>query len=121
MQQLLALVPAFGSALMIYYTYQNMKHVNACLPGIFHCEIFNFIVPRRTRLAVAIGAATALAIMALLIVMNYAEPALALSIVGIAIGLYGLALQVKHGAYCMYCITTDAILFITAAIIVTNA
>ncbi|WP_069806451.1 hypothetical protein [Vulcanisaeta thermophila] len=120
MNPLVALIPAAGSALMIYYTYENLKYVNVCLPGIFHCELFNFIVPRRIRLTLAVGAAVVLALLAVLIVMGFYYVALAISILGLAVGVYGIYLQVSHNAYCMYCLTTDAILLITAVLIFLN-
>ncbi|MFP3313703.1 MAG: hypothetical protein RXO28_04215 [Thermocladium sp.] len=114
MDPLLALIPASGAVLMAYYARQTMRRINACLPGVFHCEVFNFIVPRRTRLLLSIGASITLSLLAILIIMNYAALALVISIMGVGIGIYGIILQVKHGAYCMYCLTTDAILLITA-------
>ncbi|MGC8597262.1 MAG: hypothetical protein ACP5NY_05010 [Thermocladium sp.] len=114
MYPLLALIPASGAVLMAYYARQTMRRINACLPGVFHCEVFNFIVPRRTRLLLSIGVAITLSLLAILIIMNYAALALIISVMGVGIGVYGIILQVRHGAYCMYCLTTDAILFITA-------
>ncbi|MGC8607710.1 MAG: hypothetical protein ACP5GZ_06090 [Vulcanisaeta sp.] len=120
MVPLLAIVPLAGSGLMIYYTYENVKYVNACLPGIFHCDRFNFIVPRRTRLLLSIGAVIALFLTGLLIIMNALMIALALSIIGLIIGVYGIYLQVSHNAYCMYCLTTDVILLLTALLLIIN-
>ena len=120
MAPLLAIVPFAGSGLMIYYTYENFKYVNVCLPGIFHCERFNFIVPRRTRLLLAVGAAVVLFLIGLLMIMNVLMIALSLSIIGLVIGIYGIYLQVSHRAYCMYCITTDVILLLTALLIIIN-
>ena len=120
MTPIFAIIPFAGSGLMIYYTYENYRYVNVCLPGIFHCERFNFIVPRRIRLALAVGAAIVLFLIGLLLVMNALVIALALSIIGLAIGIYGIYLQVSHNAYCMYCLTTDVILLLTALMILIN-
>ena len=120
MTPLFAIIPLAGSGLMIYYTYENYRYVNVCLPGIFHCERFNFIVPRKIRLALAVSAAVVLFLIGLLLIMNVLLVALALSIIGLAIGIYGIYLQVSHNAYCMYCLTTDAILLLTALLIMIN-
>ncbi|ADN50100.1 hypothetical protein [Vulcanisaeta distributa] len=120
MTPLLAIIPLAGSGLMTYYTYENIKYVNVCLPGIFHCDRFNFIVPRRIRLLLAIGAAVVLFLIGLLIIMNILMIALALSIIGLIIGVYGIYLQVSHRAYCMYCLTTDIILLLTTLLIIIN-
>ncbi len=106
--------------LMTYYTYENIKYVNVCLPGIFHCDRFNFIVPRRIRLLLAIGAAVVLFLIGLLIIMNILMIALTLSIIGLIISIYGIYLQVSHRAYCMYCLTTDIILLLTTLLIIIN-
>jgi len=111
MNPLIAL-PVAGSALMAYYVYENSRRVNACLPGVFNCELFSFLVPRRIRLLMAIGAIVTLALMAFLIAINLYLYVAALSLVGLAIGAWGIYLQIKKGAYCLYCLTTDAILLI---------
>ncbi|BDR92313.1 hypothetical protein [Vulcanisaeta souniana] len=121
MTPLLAIVPLTGSGLMIYYTYENVKYVNVCLPGIFHCERFNFIVPRRIRLLLAVGAVVVLFLIGLSIIMGALMIALVLSIIGLLIGVYGVYLQVSHRAYCMYCLTTDVILFLTTILIIINS
>jgi len=120
MNPIISLIPFVGSALMAYYTYENYKYVNVCLPGVFHCERFNFIVPRRIRLALSLGASIVLAIIGVLIIINLILIAAVLSIIGIIIGAYGIYLQVSHNAYCMYCLTTDAILIITAIMLIPN-
>ncbi len=105
---------------MIYYTHENYKYVNACLLGIFHCERFNFIVPRRIRLLLAASAAVVLFLIGLLLIMDVLMTALALSIIGLLIGIYGIYLRVSHNSYCMYYLTTDAILLLTALLIIIN-
>ncbi|WP_291999808.1 hypothetical protein [Caldivirga sp.] len=108
----IALLPAAGSLLMAYYTYANSRRVNACLPGVFNCELFSFLVPRRVRLLMAVGAMVTLALMAALVLLNLYLYVMVLSVIGLVIGAYGLYLQVRKGAYCLYCLTTDAILVI---------
>jgi len=120
MDFILSIIPFAGSVLMAYYTYENYRYVNVCLPGVFHCERFNFIVPRRIRLVLAVGAAVVLAVLGVLFILNMYLPALIISLMGLIIGVYGIYLQVSHRAYCMYCLTTDAILLISALIAVLN-
>nr|MCG2867646.1 hypothetical protein [Vulcanisaeta sp.] len=120
MDLILSIIPFAGSVLMAYYTYENYRYVNVCLPGVFHCERFNFIVPRRIRLVLAIGAAVVLAVLGILFILNMYLPALIISLMGLVIGVYGIYLQVSHRAYCMYCLTTDIILLISALIAVLN-
>lgn len=108
----IALLPAAGSVLMAYYTYENSRRINACLPGVFNCELFSFLVPRRIRLAMAVGAMVTLALMAFLIINQLYLYVTALSLIGLVIGMYGVYLQVRKNAYCLYCLTTDVILFI---------
>ncbi|ABW01341.1 hypothetical protein [Caldivirga maquilingensis] len=108
----LAILPAAGSVLMAYYTYENSRRINACLPGVFNCELFSFLVPRRIRLAMAVGAMVTLALMAFLILINLYLYVIVLSLIGLVIGMYGVYLQVRKGAYCLYCLTTDVILFV---------
>ncbi|WP_054853763.1 hypothetical protein [Vulcanisaeta distributa] len=121
MTPLLAVIPLIGSGLMTYYTYENIRYVNVCLPGVFHCDRFNFIVPRRIRLLLAVGgAAIVLFLIGLLIMMNMLMIALFLSMIDLLIGVYGIYLQVSHRAYCMYCLTTDIILLLTTLLIIIN-
>ncbi|MFP3173314.1 MAG: hypothetical protein RXR44_02000 [Vulcanisaeta sp.] len=117
---ILSIIPFVGSVFMAYYTYENYRYVNVCLPGVFHCERFNFIVPRRIRLVLAVGAAVVLAVLGVLFILNMYLPALIISLMGLIIGVYGIYLQVSHRAYCMYCLTTDIILLISALIAVLN-
>ncbi len=121
MTPLLAVMPLVGSGLMTYYAYENIRYVNVCLPGIFHCDRFNFIVPRRIRLLLAVGAAVVLFLIGLLIIMSMLMIALFLSMMGLLIGVYGVYLQVSHRAYCMYCLTTDIILLLTTLLIIINS
>jgi len=120
MDLILSIIPFAGSVLMAYYTYENYRYVNVCLPGVFHCERFNFIVPRRIRLVLAVGAAVVLAVLGVLFILNMYLPALIISLMGLIIGVYGIYLQVSHRAYCMYCLTTDIILLVSALIAVLN-
>lgn len=106
----LILLPAAGSVLMAYYLYENSRRVYACLPGVFNCELFSFLVPRRVRLLMALGAMVTLALIALLMALNLFIYVSILSLVGLIIGAWGIYLQVNKGAYCLYCLTTDAIL-----------
>ena len=73
MDLILSIIPFAGSALMTYYACENYRYVNVCLPGVFHCERFNFIVPRRIRLVLAIGAAVVLAVLGILFILIYSQ------------------------------------------------
>jgi hypothetical protein len=111
-------LPAAGSALMIYYIYRTLRYPNACMPGIFNCERYNFIVPRGVRLMFATGALITLTLLSVLMALDLALPTLAISVLGLGIGLWGLALQLRHRAFCMYCFTTTLILLATAIAVV---
>jgi len=108
------ILPAAGAVLMIYYIYRTLRYPNVCMPGIFNCERYNFIVPRRVRLMFAVGALIALLLLAVFMLLDLAVPALVVSIPGLGVGLWGLSLQLRHRAFCMYCFTTTLILLATA-------
>jgi len=80
--------------------------------GNIYVGYVSFLVPRRIRLLMAVGAMVTLALMAFLIAINLHLYVAALSLVGLVIGAWGIYLQIKKGAYCLYCLTTDAILLI---------